>query len=412
MLLWEKKPMQKPHSEFKMYRLGFLLLFLHLTLFSCKTSDESPDLTGIYVKEVQLLRDFNESSLESHLKSIPNTNVSPAFIDLLVAEGIQVYRIVYATIHTDNTEILASGALLIPKIKAGNYPLASLQHGTITDERNAPSNYDRSVETTFVATLLCATGYVVAVPDYIGYGSSKNLPHPYEHRASLGRVCLDMLRAAKEFCQKSSIPLNEKLFLSGYSEGGYATLALHKMIDEQAAGEFTVTASVPAAGAYHKTAFAEFILSSNQNLSFLNNYLWVLDTYNKVYQFNRPWTYFVNEPYATFVANEGYFTNKISYNPQLLFTAGLRNDVLMKKDAAFLNALKDNDIHNWKPKAPVRFIHGSADDFVPAFNSQDAFLAMQALGADVGLELLPGKNHFTAQTDWVTFAFNYFNSLR
>ena len=59
-----------------------------------------------------------------------------------------------------------------------------------------------------------------------------------------------MLRAVKEFCDNRGIIYNNQLFLSGYSQGGHATMALHKALQEHHSSEFQVTASAPGAGPY------------------------------------------------------------------------------------------------------------------------------------------------------------------
>ena len=45
----------------------------------------------------------------------------------------------------------------------------------------------------------------------------------------------------------------DELFLLGYSEGGYATMALHRELQQFHSDEFTVTASAPMAGPWSTT---------------------------------------------------------------------------------------------------------------------------------------------------------------
>jgi pimeloyl-ACP methyl ester carboxylesterase len=236
---------------------------------------------------------------------------------------------------------------------------------------------------------------LVVAPDYIGYGASKNLPHPYEHAASLASASLDMLRATREFCKQEKIQLNDKNFLLGYSEGGFATLALHKLIEEQHAAEFTVTASAPGAGAYHKSAFADYILKSEQPLNFLSSYVWVLDTYNRVYNINRPLTTYFQEPWASKLqANP---LAKVPEQPKQLFAEPFRAGILNKTDQPMTAAFRDNDIYDWRPRAPLALFHGTNDDYVPFFNSEDAYKAMRARGAtQVELHPITGGNHFSS----------------
>jgi fermentation-respiration switch protein FrsA (DUF1100 family) len=259
---------------------------------------------------------------------------------------------------------------------------------------------------------MSSAGYILAAPDYIGYGVSNTLPHPYEHAPSLASASLDLLRASREFLERENIDWNKQLFLAGYSEGGFATMALHKLIEEKYADELIVTASAPGAGAYNKTAFAKDILNSNKPLEFINSYLWVLQTYNQVYDINKPLNYYLAQPYASKIQTEGV-QSQVSKNPVQLFTASFREAILSNTDTSMLNAFKDNDIYDWKPKAPVTLLHGTADDFVPFYNSQTAYDAMQARGANaVTLKRIEGGNHFSSVAAYTLETFLFFSSFQ
>ncbi len=78
-----------------------------------------------------------------------------------------------------------------------------------------------------------------------------------------------------------------------------------------------------------------------------------------------------------------------------------------------LNAFKQNDIYDWKPKAPVMLLHGTADDFVPFYNSQTAYDAMQARGANsVKLKRIEGGNHFSSVAAYTLETFLFFSSFQ
>ncbi|HXA48605.1 MAG TPA: prolyl oligopeptidase family serine peptidase, partial [Burkholderiaceae bacterium] len=94
-----------------------------------------------------------------------------------------------------------------------------------------------------------AQGYIVVAPNYAGYDTS-TLPYHAEHIAAQnGQDMINALTAARKAFSNLNTPVveNGKLFLSGYSEGGYVTMATHRAM--QAAG-MTVTASAPQSGEY------------------------------------------------------------------------------------------------------------------------------------------------------------------
>jgi pimeloyl-ACP methyl ester carboxylesterase len=378
------------------------LASLAFYLVSCGGSDD-PGLPPVLVTATQVA-EVAKPAVDARLRDLPGAN-------LLTRHSVRVYRIVYRTRNTDNVEVEASGALLVPVVSDPK-PLLSLQHATITQENQAPSNYGDQSEAWTFGTAMASIGYVVSAPDYLGFGASRTMPHPYEHAPSLASASLDMLRAVREFCRQEGIALNEKLFLAGYSLGGSATMALHKAIEEQAANEFTVTASAPGAGAYNKTGFARFIMGSNQPLSFIDSYLWVLDTYNRVYKINRPVNQIIDARF-NFVIQNNQLTGDFSRNPQELFTPAFRQGIIAGTDAPFVNALRDNDVHDWRPRAPIRMFHGSADDFVPITNARDALAAMRARGAtNVELQEIPNGNHFTSVSLYILGMYSYFEGLR
>lgn len=386
--------------------LAWLFAFL-LIGPSCKsnspepvtTEDPAPAAPAVLLTST-LIGEYSQATLAGRVGDVP-------LVGALARLPIKVYKLTYTTQNTDGQRVTASGAVLVP-VSTQPLPVISYQHGTIRpdEEDRAPSYYSSSSELWSAVSVLASTGYVVSAPDYIGYGASKALPHPYEHAASLASASADMLRATREFCKQQNVKLNEKNFLLGYSEGGYATLALHKLLEEKYATELPVTASAPGAGAYHKSAFAKYIIGSDQPLSFLSTYVWVLDTYNRVYKLNRPMSAYYQEPYATRLQANPF--SSVPSLPSQLFTSAFRQSVQSDSDAPLLAALRDNDIFDWKPKAPLALFHGTDDDYVPYFNSQDAYKAMQARGAtQVQLRPIQGGNHFTSVATYTLAAYAF-----
>jgi hypothetical protein len=107
-----------------------------------------------------------------------------------------------------------------------------------------------------------------------------------------------------------------------------------------------------------------------------------------------------------------YSKAAITLNPQELFKTSLRIGILNGSDVAFLKALADNDVYDWKPKAPVRLYYGTADDYVFPLNSETAYEAMKARGANVTKIAYDGLNHSSAFTPYILDVFNIFETLK
>lgn len=371
--------MQKSTTSVLLRKLSFLLLWSLLILNSCKNDDTRlvpPTEENVYLKESSSIVSLNKEQI------IQKAGTLAAFVSPYVKNDVKVYKITYKTKNTDGTEITASGALVIPVV-TGPVSMISVQHGTITDSGEAPSLFKDGSEGSSFGSLFGSMGYIIAYPDYIGYGASGDLPHPYEHRASLASASLDMLRAAKEFLRgQTEVKWNEKLYVAGYSEGGFATMSLQRKIEEEASSEFNLRASSCGAGAYDKTAFMKHIINDKTDgIPWYNSlYLWVLLTYDNIYKLNKPASYYFTEKYASKIAASGRNVS-IAESFHLALNDSFKKALNDGTDKGFIDAIADNDVYNFKPKTPTQLYHGTADPLVFFFNSENAYNAMQKLGA-------------------------------
>jgi len=289
------------------------------------------------------------------------------------------------------------------------------QHGTIFNDAEAPSNFGPASEAYQFGTIFSSNGFIIACPDYIGFGESKSLIHTYEHRASLAQASLDMLRATREYVKSNSaVNWDSRLYLGGYSEGGYATMSLYKKMQDEVPTEFNLRAVSSGAGAYDKTAFTKILLTqpSAANPQWNRAFLWVLLTYNQIYPtLRRPLDYYFKEPYLTNIkANQQLATINASFNDALTDT--FKKGILDGTDTAFLSAVADNDVYNWKPLIPLLLVHGTADPQVYFLNTQNAYAAMLAQGSKV-VTLYPvvGKTHVETIPEWLTSTYTLFTTV-
>jgi hypothetical protein len=297
---------------------------------------------------------------------------------------VKTYKIVYASSDVNQHIIRASGLLAIPQKAPGEKsPLLSYQHGTTFLNKDAPT---LSASTIKGINTLSSTGYIVSAPDYLGYGESAAIMHPYMHADSLASASLDMLRASKTFLKNNNIGINQQLFLSGYSEGGYATIALQKAIQEKHADEFKVSASSAGAGPYDLTGTARILANKvrNQKPSYMS---FLIKAYNDIYQLNDI-SGMYQPPYVNVINNafDGKHSGGTidrSLNP---LTAELFKPEFLKAlqgngNHALLERLAENNLYDWKPESPTRFFHSPHDETVPYANTTKAVETMRNHGA-------------------------------
>ena len=186
--------------------------------------------------------------------------------------GVDFYYVQYWTVGGAGEAATATAALMVPTGAAaqcsGARAIVLYAHGTQTDKSfniadiTNPSN----TEGALIAATFAAQGYIVVAPNYAGYDTSSLDYHPFLNGDQQSKDMMDALTAARAALPNTAAAAtsdNGKLFVTGYSEGGYVAMATHKAL--QAAGQ-TVTAAAPMSGPYALEAFGDAVFYGSVNL--------------------------------------------------------------------------------------------------------------------------------------------------
>ncbi|ALI99923.1 alpha/beta hydrolase family protein [Rufibacter tibetensis] len=372
------------------------LRWVVLALFvftSCDFSDDDPQPnSNEYFVSATPLNTVPKQALQLYATTAGFANFV-SYIDY----DVEFYRVIYNTTYKGST-VQASGLLCIPKDTPAPPALVSAQHGTMFVDDDAPSNFPK----TFSGFELFATvGYITVIPDYIGYGNTKNIVHPYYDEAHTAGAVVDMIKAVKFYLDREDIATNNNLFLVGYSEGGYATLAAQKEIESNAEHELELTAVAAGAGGYDLIGMMNTIATvpTYGEPSFLPL---ILHGYNVTYGWNRPYTDFFQQPYAGKIPglldgtkDREEINSELTILPADLFNptfyANLRNP---SGEPVLKQALIDNSLLDWVPKAPTRLYHGTQDEAVFYQTTVTAYDRFRAAGAtNVSFVSIPNGTH-------------------
>ena len=120
---------------------------------------------------------------ENVLKSVENSEFSD--ITKNAKYGISLYTITYKTTYMGE-EIIASGLVSFPDTD-NPVPMLSFHHGTESKHLNAPT--DNLLTYSFFSNA-ASLGYVFLMPDYLGFGSSKDILHPYYRSYIIGNTII------------------------------------------------------------------------------------------------------------------------------------------------------------------------------------------------------------------------------
>lgn len=341
--------------------------------------------------------------------------------------GAKYYRIAYTTVDVQGMPDTVTGLLTVPDNPGKVYPRLVYQHGTSGSKTDVPSlNFEGGEGQ--VGLLFAGLGYVGLLPDYLGLGNESRGFHPYVHAASEAWVAMDMLRAGAVFCQQNQVATNNQLFITGYSQGGHAAMALQRAIETDEDMEFAVTAAAHLSGPYSISGvMRDLILSDdiyyypayipNTALSYQTVYG---NLFNQVSDlFRAPYAGLIQSFYVGDITlsalNEALINalidNEGACRPFRMLQPNLVQAVMNEPNHPVNLALADNDTYNnWTPVAPMRIFYCMEDDQVPFENSVLArdTLSQIALADFQAQDVMPSADHGACYVPAVTGTLFFF----
>lgn len=172
----------------------------------------------------------------------------------------------YGTVGGAGEKTTASGGIMVPSGSdpacTGPRPVLLHAHGTsINKKMNMAS--PQEPEAALVAAMFAAQGYIVVAPNFAGYEASTLPYHPYLNLQQQAQDVIDALTAARKGFAAIGASASSKLFVSGYSAGGFVSMAAQRAL--QLAGT-PVTAGAHHSGPYALGPFGDAIFAGNVNL--------------------------------------------------------------------------------------------------------------------------------------------------
>ena len=270
-----------------------------------------------------------------------------------------------------------------------------MEHYTITSDIEAPSN-------TFSLEMFITGNTLTIMPDYIGYGITKEMPHPYLNHEICAINSIDALTAGYELFKengKNGMSNGWKLYLAGASQGAGNAIAVHKYMDThlELATKWNFASTNCSSGPYDPVAtidkyftdgkvtypvvfplvmktmfdsYPDIMNGFTEEMVYSQNYLAVKSEIDSLLAGKRHDTSAINQVFidkvrktidATLADNEIYLTDILS-------------PVILDKESpickALYQCLEKNDLtKGWTPIHPMTLHYSSQDMVVPKENS-------------------------------------------
>ena len=314
----------------------------------------------------------------------------------------------YKSILPNGDSIPLSGKIFLPKNKQAKHIIVA-SHYTICADKEAPSNA-YSIE-----GIYAIKDYIVLMPDYIGYGITDSLTHPYLHLQTSVSSAVDLLNAAIPYLNANQYTYYKSIILIGYSQGAAVTLALQKTLEEQYAGVYPINKVFAGAGPYDLGATFDFYAQQSTTdlpctlpmLILGLNYGENLGLQRE--DFFRP---FLMEQCPRLIESKSFTINEVNVALGKEISKLLK-PVIYDKDqyptSILYNAIQKNSILHWTPQSDLFLFHSTTDNMVPYINSEhikQEFDTQQL--ENIEYDFAPYGNHMEAA---ITFFEKVYRSL-
>lgn len=293
----------------------------------------------------------------------------PPLDSLAVHHNLHLYKINYKTPDPDGNQAVASGLVAMPEMPVHQVNIVSYQHGTRFEKNDVPSRTNEK-HAMYLAAFGSSAGYMTVMPDYLGLGDNDLALHPYAHAETLASSSVNMLFAAKELAQLLNYPVSDKLFLAGYSEGGFATNVMFKSLINNYP-DLSITGVASGAAPYDWQETMQFIMlePGPRATAYLAYFLYALQSY-KHYWTNLDEIFFA--PYNTLIPAlfDGYHTapeilSALPLNPRLILQSAFLDGLINQTDRN-IETLKAGFNHlDFTPGAPFLIVGSKGDRDLP-----------------------------------------------
>ena len=343
--------------------------------------------------------------------------------------GYEYYRYTYPSISAKGEPITLTALAAMPTkytTPINNIILGC--HVTITDNASAPSEYITTGDWKSDVGMLImhaknksasdvAYNCLVILPDYQGYGITRNEAHPYLAQEITARQSVDALRYGIELYKTSKknrakIRDNWKTICVGYSQGGSVAMACHRFMETNFLdADLQLGGSVCGDGPYDPIATLRTYIAEDKVYMPVALPLIIkgmLD-YNPYMRRHAMSDYFnarfLNTGIVEWIEKKELATDEIQkklkqtfnfqkdakgeyikvseiFNPDAFeFMSKKMKGEPTEKNPKFddlYTALTVNNLtEGWKPKHPIYLFHSKVDEVVPISNAESAYQKMR-----------------------------------
>lgn len=288
------------------------------------------------------------------------------------------FPVAYWSQTPQGDSLLVSGRVYLPKCRDLK-GIVVANHYTMTSDVEVPSNMF-SMESVFVMK-----GYAVIMPDYVGYGLSREEVHPYLHWRSAAQTAVDLLNCMPDLLAFYNYSYPTDIVISGYSQGGAVALGVARLLEEcktiDSAGEanrkdWAIRKLYAGAGPYDPAGTYLYSLERDE-MGIPAAIPLIVMGLNDAYDMGLDLDDFFLEPllsnYEAWIESKEYTVGEINQLMGSTIMSELMTENMLSLDSpqadALYQVLSWNSNVGYNLQSPAYFLHSLDDEVVPLLNT-------------------------------------------
>lgn len=289
------------------------------------------------------------------------------------------FPVAYWSQTPQGDSLLVSGRVYLPKRRYLS-GIVVANHYTICSDAEAPSR------TVAMESVLTMKGYAVIMPDYVGYGLSRDEVHPYLHWRSAAQTAVDLLNCMPDLLAYYGYSYPTDVVIDGYSQGGAVALGVARQLEEmeyQGGIDWTIRKLYAGAGPYDPAATYDYCVSRD-TMGIPAAIPLIVMGLNDAYDMGLKIEDVFMEPllsnYDEWVASKTMTVSRINELMGSVVMSELMTPEALDPTHSIAETLYEMLLRNsnvgYNLQSPAYFLHSVDDEVVPLVNSENLMAEM------------------------------------
>lgn len=289
------------------------------------------------------------------------------------------FPVAYWSQTPQGNSLLVSGRVYLPKRRYLS-GIVVANHYTICSDAEAPSR------TVAMESVLTMKGYAVIMPDYVGYGLSRDEVHPYLHWRSAAQTAVDLLNCIPDLLAYYGYSYPTDVVIDGYSQGGAVALGVARQLEEmeyQGGIDWTIRKLYAGAGPYDPAATYDYCVSRD-TMGIPAAIPLIVMGLNDAYDMGLKIEDVFMEPllsnYDEWVASKTMTVSRINELMGSVVMSELMTPEALDPTHSIAETLYEMLLRNsnvgYDLQSPAYFLHSVDDEVVPLVNSENLMAEM------------------------------------